>query len=255
MMEILVFLVVTFGLLSVFITQYISQCREIYLLWIEEIVFKGFNIKHTIGDNYKGDNSKEDNVPTSERCSLENIHLCSRVESYSREICAYANIIEILVILIFVISIVAFIIIKITITDDNRYTYYGIGVLIFATVFAVVFLLCQARINVIMPSHTSQIDKILFDIWCKSNCHSFKQEMFKKELRPARMYEILAEKIKEYGIDAKNADNDLIALIISKKIEQKLEEIEEKPTNIFDLMKKDKKLIKILEKNRKRDQP
>lgn len=67
MMSLLVFLVLLFGLFGVMSGQYIMQYREAYALWINMIVYGG----------------KEE----FSTCDKEKRKLCSKLESYSREIC------------------------------------------------------------------------------------------------------------------------------------------------------------------------
>ncbi|MDO9098950.1 MAG: hypothetical protein Q7U60_12625, partial [Candidatus Methanoperedens sp.] len=74
MMELLVFLVLLFGLFGVISAQYIIQYREAYALWIKEIVYVN-----------KESNKKE---------------LCSRLESYSRETCELADFIFVIFLMI-----------------------------------------------------------------------------------------------------------------------------------------------------------
>jgi hypothetical protein len=238
MMEILVFLVVTFGLLGIFVNNYISQYREIYLLWIEEIVFKGFTESC---ETLTTEKSKED-------LKSEKIRLCSKVESYSREICAYANVIRLLVVLICIIALIALYVTRVN-KEGNYYIYTAIQVLIFLMYIAIFFLLKYVDINIINPSDTCEIDEKLFDIWCKANCSSNKQDIFKKELQPVRMYEILANKINESEIQ--NLDDNLITNIINEEVRRKKEKIPK--DSIYDLMKKDNKLKKRLCKNQERD--
>ena len=69
MMELLVFLVLLFGLFGVISAQYIMQYREAYALWIKEIVYS-------------------DHMESNKNNRKE---LCSRLESYSRETCELAD--------------------------------------------------------------------------------------------------------------------------------------------------------------------
>ena len=77
MMELLVFLVLLFGLFGVISAQYLIQYREAYALWIKEIVYA---------------NSDE---PLEKKREL-----CSRLESYSRETCGLADFIFLVFIMI-----------------------------------------------------------------------------------------------------------------------------------------------------------
>lgn len=79
MMELLVFLVILFGLIGVVATQYISQYRSAYYLWVKEKIFKG----ETIVDAEKFD-------------------LCSKIESYSRELCEINDLLCVLIFMIYI---------------------------------------------------------------------------------------------------------------------------------------------------------
>ncbi|MDD4496743.1 MAG: hypothetical protein PHV51_01105 [Methanosarcinaceae archaeon] len=240
MMSILVFLVVSFGLFGVFITQYISQYREIYLLWLEEIVFKGFYPPCVEDSDHK--------INQIQCCSKENINICSKVESYSKEICSFADIIRLLFAMICFVSIIAFFVAELSINNPGEkplYIYYAVEILIFSMLIAIYFLLNEADIDIINPHNTNQIDEKLFDLWCKLSCRSFKVEMYKKELRPIRMYEILSKKIKEYNI--KIVDDNILNEIIKENIIRKNKEMNERPESIYELLIEDKNLKKILE--------
>lgn len=93
MMNLLVFLVLLFGLFGVISAQYIMQYREAYALWINEIVYAN---PEEYSDSYK--------IRT----------LCSKLESYSREICELTDLIQ----LIFALMSLTFLIIVYTIEKN-----------------------------------------------------------------------------------------------------------------------------------------
>ncbi|KAB2944225.1 MAG: hypothetical protein MPEBLZ_00952 [Candidatus Methanoperedens nitroreducens] len=78
MMTLLVFLVILFGLFGMIATQYISQYRTAYQIWTREKVFNG-KIKD----------------------STEKLDLCSKIESYSRELCEINDLLGIVLFMLF----------------------------------------------------------------------------------------------------------------------------------------------------------
>lgn len=179
MMSLLVFLVLLFGLFGVISSQYIIQYREAYALWINEIVY-----------------SNTDNNPGSERKTL-----CSKLESYSREICELTD----MILLIFILISITFLIIVYTIEKNlplmiyNSFDYnilIASRILTFMLFSSLILILYFLKINIIHPyEKTSAIDEKLFSVWYKHKCHRHKQKDFQDKLEPRRLYEILAEKI------------------------------------------------------------
>jgi len=152
---------------------------------------------------------------------------------------------------------------EIEINDKLYYTDHAVQFLIIFMLFVVIYLLDQVDLNIsrTSPPETNPVDEKLFDLWCKSNCCSFKKEPFAKETQPTRMYEILAEKINEYEInidetyeiDEKSICNNLMVNVISKRINNKTNEKNEIPDNIIKRMKMNGDLEKRLNRNRKND--
>ncbi|CAG0950845.1 MAG: hypothetical protein MPEBLZ_02420 [Candidatus Methanoperedens nitroreducens] len=195
MMSLLVFLVLLFGLFGVISSQYIIQYREAYALWIKEIVYS----------------DPENNSDTDKKA------LCSKVESYSREICELTD----MILLIFILISATFLIIVYTIEKNmplinpNTIDYnilIASRVLTFMLFSSLILILYFLKINIIFPSgKTSAIDEKLFSVWYKYKCYRNKQKEFLDKLEPRRLYEILAEKI-ENG-ELKDASQDDILLI------------------------------------------
>ncbi|MFZ3382462.1 MAG: hypothetical protein WA144_00920 [Candidatus Methanoperedens sp.] len=185
-MTLLVFLVILFGLFGMIATQYINQYRIAYQLWTKE---KIFNI--TINN----ENDK--------------IDFCSKIESYSRELC---EINDLLGIVLFMLYATLTIIIGTTyvifqITDFHLKTFFTNlsvdSIKIFASllltimVFLAIPIICHyLKINMWNPSQSSSIDKMLFDLWWKNKCHRHKDKEGKKNMQPLRLYELLDENIK-----------------------------------------------------------
>lgn len=195
MMSLLVFLVLLFGLFGVISSQYIIQYREAYALWIKEIVYS--NSENDLGCEKKA--------------------LCSKVESYSREICELTD----MILLIFILISATFLIIVYTIEKNmplinpNTVDYnilIASRVLTFMLFSSLILILYFLKINIVFPSgKTSAIDEKLFSVWYKYKCYRNKQKEFQDKLEPRRLYEILAEKI-ENG-ELKDASQDDILLI------------------------------------------
>lgn len=181
MMSLFVFLVLLFGLLGVFLSQYLMQYREAYAIWIKEIVYP-----------VEGSENDPDNVR----------EMCSKMESYSREICGLTDIILVLVTSICFISIVVLYTIRINIPLLENPSP-ELNVLLAARVltfffFALVFVvLYYSKINILDASKSSAIDEKIYCVWEKYKCRSSKNSRFHDKEQPARLYEILAETKKD----------------------------------------------------------
>lgn len=179
-------------MLGIFIGQYIMQYREAYAIWIKYIIYNGMEPHSTCKDK---------------------INLCSKLESYSREICELSH----MIIIIFVGIAITFLLIVYGITtnipliENNSTTYYSIfgidvlssnpelnsllaaRLLTFILFSGLILVLNESNINILQTSKTSPIDEKIFDVWCEIKCESCKK--IKKDLEPQRLYEIWAEKI------------------------------------------------------------
>lgn len=182
MMTLFVFYVLIFGLFGVVATQYMSQYREAYGLWIREIVYND----HT------------------EYNKNEKRHLCSRVESLSREICELANIIFMVIVMLCF----TFLIIIYTITEnlplitDKKEINILYASLLLSIMILVAFpiILYLLKLNILYKYNTSTIDEKLFDLWYKINCHGCKHKDYFNKTEPRQLYEILAERIEKGDI-------------------------------------------------------
>jgi hypothetical protein len=192
MMELLVFLVLLFGLFGVISAQYIIQYREAYAVWIKEIVYAGHNESR--------DNKRE---------------LCSKLESLSRETCGLADFIFLVFLMICVTILIILYTMKkniplITSTADANIVYAS-GLLTLMLFAALPVILHYIKIDIITSSRTSSIDEKIFEVWFKNKCLHCKQEDFRDKLEPRRLYEILAEKIEGGALkEASSEDIDLI---------------------------------------------
>lgn len=192
MLSLFIFFVLLFGLLGIFISQYITQYREAYALWIENIVYDQGN--EVLDCKYK-------------------VKLCSKLESYSREICELSHMIIIIFLGIAVVFLSLMYMITVSIPfiggesaifyEFMGLTYfssnYEINVLLAARILALLlfvglsFVLMQSNINIINISQTSAIDEKIFDVWIQLGCEGCKKK--KEQLEPRRLYEIWAERI------------------------------------------------------------
>ena len=192
MMELLVFLVLLFGLFGVISAQYIIQYREAYALWIKEIVYAG----HNESRDYKRD-------------------LCSKLESLSRETCGLADFIFLVFLMICVTILIILYTMKknmpLIISTADANIVYASGLLTLMLFAALPVILHYIKIDIIASSRTSSIDEKIFEVWYKNKCLYCKQEDFCEKLEPRRLYEILAEKIESGALkDASPEDIDLI---------------------------------------------
>ncbi|MFZ3059208.1 MAG: hypothetical protein WA102_05650 [Candidatus Methanoperedens sp.] len=193
MMTLLVFLVLIFGLFGVFSAQYIIQYREAYYIWTKEIPFK---------NNIDLDNSKKR-------------ELCSKIESYSREICELAN----MIILLFILLCITVLTILYTIEKNIPYISDVLQLniirasefltfLLFISIFVILHLM---KISLWSPkSMTSAIDEKIFDVWFKLECHECKKDDYKKNKEPKRLYEITAEKLDNNEIEPSQELTELV---------------------------------------------
>lgn len=192
MMELLVFLVLLFGLFGVISAQYLIQYREAYALWIKEIVY-----------------ANQDELPDKKR------ELCSRLESYSRETCGLADFIFLVFMMIcFTIVLILYTMKKnIPLMTDpiEINTAYASGALTLLLFAALPVILRYLKIDMIASSRTSSIDEKIFEVWYAIRCPHCKQDYFRSKLEPRRLYEILAERIERGDLkDATTEDIDLI---------------------------------------------
>lgn len=192
MLSLFIFFVLLFGLLGIFISQYITQYREAYALWIEYVVY-----------------GKADDV---QGCR-QKTELCSKLESYSREICELSHMIIIIFVGIAVVllSLIYMITVNIPLIGGGSTVFYEfmglayfssnyeINVLLAARILAFLlftglsFVLMQSNINIINISRTSAIDEKIFEVWVNIGCEDCKKK--KDELEPRRLYEIWAERV------------------------------------------------------------
>ncbi len=204
MIRLLVFLVLLFGLFGVISSQYIAQYREAYALWINAIVYGG-------KEEYKTCKEKRE--------------ICSKLESYSREICELAD----MLLLIFVIMCIAFLLVIYTIQENipllknsnltsDLNIIYALRLLtfiLFGSLFLIFYLL---KINLIYStSKTSAIDEKIFSVWYELKCHYCKK-MYKDKLQPNRLYEMYAEKINNGEIKSSQEERDLLKTLLKKEV-------------------------------------
>ncbi len=193
MMELLVFLVLLFGLFGMISAQYITQYREAYALWINEIVYADIA---GLSKNPKKD-------------------LCSRLESLSRETCELADFIFVVFIMICITILTILYTMKknipLILPSPSLNIMYASVVLTIMLLVALPVILRYLKIDLIASSRTSSIDEKIFEVWYANKCHRCKHENYRNKLEPRRLYEILAEKI-ENG-DIEDASPDDIALL------------------------------------------
>lgn len=253
MIEIFGFLSVFFALLGIFIAKYIYIYREVYDLWIQEIVYHDFDGSDT--SEYDSNHGRVYSHGVDPK-------LCSRVESYAREVYAYTNIIRFLVFIIFIISLIAIYFAETNKTSNTQ--YLTVLIFTFLTIISVFSLLHYANINPISPN--KRIDKKLFDVWCKINSYPHERGLYLNDLQSARMYEILEEKINEYEIEEvyeileKKTDENEIKEVNDKVFTAVLEETikrvkfeANKKCNLHRSMLIDKNFMKRLEKGKRQD--
>jgi hypothetical protein len=190
------------------------QYREAYAIWIENVVYE------------------QDNKILE--CK-DKINLCSKLESYSREICELSH----MIIIIFVGIAIVFLLmlymitVNIPIIGNSSTTYseflgfayfssnYEINVLLGARImafilfFGLVFVLMQSNINIISVSKTSAIDEKIFDVWIKLGCEKCKKN--NNQLEPHRLYEIWAEKVNDGLVDISVADKKRLKPLLKDK--------------------------------------
>lgn len=233
MMRILVFFVLLFGLFGIFVSQYISQYREIYRLWIKEIIY---------GADFCDYDPKERS------------QLCSSVESYCREVCSLANALFVLLLGIISTGIVALYVLKVRLSEIDVADSGEIlllqadQALLLLLMFSIHSILKASNIDILHTAKTSQIDRNLFHIWCKVKCHESKND-FRKNLVPNRMYVLLHEKINDYNKDQESDEAANKTKNPANKPEEKfvyslIENMKENPDewkNLLDLLKYTKK--------------
>ncbi len=214
MMELLVFLVILFGLFGVVATQYINQYRTAYHIWIRETIFDG----GTLTENPD-----------------EKLDLCSKIESYSRELCEITDMLFTLLYMIYFTLAIIFISTALTLDYMSFNIYTGFSNLndeqkiniiqIIAPLFLTILILIATpvlfsflKLNILNPSQSSSIDTMLFDLWWKHKCHRCKNEKAKKNMQPVRLYELLDENIKNGKItDYLDEEKELVKNLTKKQ--------------------------------------
>ncbi len=185
MMELLVFLVLLFGLFGVISAQYIMQYREAYALWVKEIVYA--------------------NPESNKR------ELCSKLESYSRETCELADFIFVIFLMICITILIILYIMKknipLTTESTSLNVVYASGALTLMLFAALPVILSHLKIDIIASSRTSSIDEKIFEVWYANKCHRCKHEDFRTKLEPRQLYETLAEKIENGSIEDGSAED------------------------------------------------
>ncbi|VVB90198.1 Uncharacterised protein [uncultured archaeon] len=204
MIRLLVFLMLLFGLFGVISSQYIVQYREAYALWINSIVYGGNEEKPT--------------------CK-EKREICSKLESYSREICELAN----MLLLIFILLCITFLIVIYTIQENilllnsnstsDLNIFYGLRFLVFILFVSLFLIFYLLKINLIYStSKTSAIDEKIFSVWYELKCHDCKKNPYHDKLEPSRLYETYAEKIDSGEINSSQEERDLLKKLLRKKM-------------------------------------
>lgn len=218
MLSLFIFFVLLFGLLGIFISQYINQYREAYVLWIENAVY-----------------GQGDELPDCK----DKAKLCSKLESYSREICELSHLIIIIFtgIAIVFLTLVYMITVNIPLIGNESTIYYEflgiayfssnyeINVLLAARILAfllfsgLLLVLMQSNINIINISKTSAIDEKIFDVWEKLECEACKRK--KSDLEPRRLYEIWAERVNDGANASPEVRERLKPLLKEKNIDNR----------------------------------
>lgn len=172
-MELLIFLVILFGLFGIVSSQYMGQYREGYAIWVKEIVY-----------------NKSKNGESTE--------ICSKIESLSRELCwiydLLCGLILMIVFTFIVIICTLYAIFPMIDKPDERFVYISCSTLTVMIFFAVpIILKFILNIDIVFTSRTSGIDRKLFFVWCKHKCFETKNANYKTQLEPHRLYELLYE--------------------------------------------------------------
>lgn len=204
MIRLLIFFVLLFGLFGVISAQYITQYREAYALWINKIVYGG----------------KEEHKTCKEKREM-----CSKLESYSREICELAN----MLFVIFVGMCITFLIViykiqeNIPLLINSNLTsdiniIYGLRFLVFMLFGSLFLILSLLKINLIYStSKTSAIDEKIFSVWYELKCHDCKEKQYQDKLEPNRLYETYAEKINNGEIIPSQEERNLLKTLLKKE--------------------------------------
>lgn len=197
------FFVLVFGLFMGYLSQYITQYREAYKLWIQEIVYDNDPISR---------NDELKTIKEKAKLTEEEKELFSKIEYLTIEICSLGDLISTLFSLLCISFFIMMIILIVdgktqslslnnSISVLNELIESSIIPLILVTIlFLLLFLLLPkilkygAGIDIITPSNTNEIDAKLFDIWYKHRCFEYRHPNFKNKLQPIRLYNILAQK-------------------------------------------------------------
>ena len=197
-MSLLVFEVILFSLLSVLLSLYLAQTRNVYKIWVEKIVYK-----NEINSSDKNEiNSSDKNV------------LCSNIESFSREICGLVEVIYLLLISHAFVYVIIFIVI---IWDSNLLlepleNIIYVGTLIVASLlFCIVYCVFKKlKINLWDPEKSSSIEEKIFDVWYKYKCHNCKHKKYQKNLKPLQIYKTYAKRIEAKKIQCSKEEFELL---------------------------------------------
>lgn len=214
MIRILFFFGLLFGIFGVYITQFISQYREAYHLWIQRIVYD-------VTDN------GGDPGCTDSKCDKK---LCSKIESYSRELCTLSDTLLLLFLCICVTYVILFVVSypyirpiifpiynalfnhsPLTVESfKNSISHFceineidsfnwslQVSSIIIATLmlfYGLPRLLKVSNIDIFHFKRTSSIDEKLFNVWYKLKCFELKKEKYQRNLKPDQLYITLGRK-------------------------------------------------------------
>jgi len=208
MMNLLVFLVIIFGLFGVISTQYIGQYREAYYNWVKEAVYN--------------------NEVYSEKRKRD---ICSKVESFSREFCEINDLLIVIIYMLsFTLTIVIFTamielyylnfniflipeLLKTLTIDEKLHLSKIIAVLIFSSM-----IFCSIPIikHLLKMSESTSIDRKLFNLWWDCKCPRLKISNENKQ--PRRLYQLLDENIKLGNIsDYTSEEKELVKDLSNRK--------------------------------------
>lgn len=218
MMRLFVFYGLIFALFGIYISQYLTLCREAYKLWLQEIVYN----RHI-------------------KDGSEKPELFSKIESLAKELCRLSDAI---CFLFRVFCITFYITASATIwklnsidintsnettnmtslgllqsaLNNSEYMILATSLILSTILFASMpKFLSYVRINIMHPDRTSKIDEKLFYVWYKYRCFEHKQSPYRLKLQPIRLYQILACK------KSKETFNGKMITIYDKEIESALD--------------------------------
>jgi hypothetical protein len=221
--SLLLFVSMSFGLFGIVNSHHTDIYKNAYDFWLDYNVFARkehlLNNPETCNPNlYPCDTF----IKKTELC---NKNICSKAESFVRQMCRMNDINLIVLVTFYLISVITCLVILyhietvLKVYDFSELTKYNVDERLDLVESVIAFILTCVMIGAAYYlskynnylKKTGSIDDKIFQIWWKHKCHRHKNEELVEKRQPMRLYEILAEEIYMGRItDATTEEKELV---------------------------------------------